>query len=79
MSSYFKMNIHCEPPKRIDNELLEEISAENAAPNSCDLQRSRVVSLSRIVIRDQAAGGTQAAGVPRNKRDGRNYSHSFAG
>jgi hypothetical protein len=58
MSSYFKMNILCGPPERVDNELFVEISAENAAPNSCDLQRSRVVSLSRIVIRDQATGGT---------------------
>ncbi|RYN27029.1 hypothetical protein AA0119_g3082 [Alternaria tenuissima] len=52
------MNILCGPPERVDNELFVEISAENAAPNSCDLQRSRVVSLSRIVIRDQATGGT---------------------
>jgi hypothetical protein len=58
MSSYFKMNILCEPPERMDNELLVKISAENTASNSCDLQRSRVVSLSRIVIRDQATDGT---------------------
>ena len=68
------MNVLCEPPERTDNELLVEVSAENATSDSCDLQRSREVSSSRMVIRDPAA----AAGFPRKKRDGRDYSHSFA-